>query len=272
MTSSCFESDSDSSVDSCSGVQRFTYEFKEKLRQNIKSNGKKQLELKRLGDSINKLQRNDKLKKGFVKRSKVIFDHLKKHIHSLGLGNIVERYIKYLPNNLYFISYFGQDGYDMNSTETRFFIQQAIERKGTQNMIAQQIKSLKTYNFAVKFGFNNDDDDYGMPYLKLLPHQQMLKAKKFIVKNMNEKNGKNGKQIYSVDDFYFKINGEELEDENKCISDIKFEDIDFEDEKKNYVVLHKNVLKAKVDVVLQKNVLKAKVVECKKVLVVEGKL
>ena len=65
MTSSCFESDSDSSVDSCSGVQRFTYEFKEKLRQNIKSNDKKQLELKRLGDSINKLQRNDKLKKRF---------------------------------------------------------------------------------------------------------------------------------------------------------------------------------------------------------------
>ena len=73
----------------------------------------------------------------------------------------------------------------------------------------------------------------------------------------------------------FKINGEELDDKNKCISDIKFEDIDFEDEKKNYVVLHKNVLKAKVDVVLQKNILKAKVVECKKVLnakVVEGKL
>ena len=90
-----------------------------------------------------------------------------------------------------------------------------------------------------------------------------------------KKNGKNGKQIYSVDDFYFKINGEELDDENKCISDIKFEDFDFEDEKKNYVVLHKNVLKAKVDVVLQKNVLKAKVVEGKKVLnakVVEGKL
>ena len=176
---------------------------------------------------------------------------------------------------MYFISYFGQDGYDMNSTETRTFIRQAIERNVTKKMIAQQIKSLKTYNFAVKFGFNNDDDDYGMPYLKLLPHQQMLKAKKFIVKNMNEKNGKNGKQIYSVDDFYFKINGEELDDENKCISDIKFEDIDFEDEKKNYVVLHKNVLKAKVDVVLQKNVLKAKVVECKKILnakVVEGKL
>ena len=120
MTSSCFESDS--SVDSCSCVQRFTHGFKEKLLQNIKSNDKKQFELKRLGDSINKLQRNDKLKKGFVKRSKVIFDHLKKHIHSLGLGNIVERYIKYLPDNLYFISKFGEDGYDMNSTESRTFI------------------------------------------------------------------------------------------------------------------------------------------------------
>ena len=98
---------------------------------------------------------------------------------------------------MYFISYFGQDGYDMNSTETRFFIQQAIERNVTKKMIAQQIKSLKTYNFAVKFGFNNDDNDYGMVYLKLLPHQQMLKAKKFIVKNMNKKNSKNGKQIYN---------------------------------------------------------------------------
>ena len=62
----------------------------------------KQLELKRLADSITKLQRNDKLKKCFVKWSKVIFDHLKKKIHSLGLGsNIVERYIKYLPDNLF---------------------------------------------------------------------------------------------------------------------------------------------------------------------------
>ena len=43
----------------------------------------------------------------------------------------------------------------------------------------------------------------------------------------------------------------------------------------NYVVLHKNVLKAKVDVVLEKKVLKEKVVESKKVLnakEVEGKL
>ena len=139
-------------------------------------------------------------------------------------------------------------------------------------MIAQQIKSLKTYNIAVKFGFNNDDDDYDCDYLKLVPHTQMFKAKKFIVNNMNKQNGK---QIYSVDDFYFKINGEELHDEKKCISDIKFEDINFEDEIMNYVVLHKNVLKAKVDVVLQKNVLKEKVVESKKVLnakEVEGKL
>ena len=76
-----------------------------------------------------------------------------------------------------------------------------------------------------------------------------------------KKNGKNGKQIYSVDDFYFKINGEELHDEKKYISDIKFADIKFEDEKKNYVVLHKNVLKAKV--VEGKKVLNAKVVEGK---------
>ena len=106
---------------------------------------------------------------------------------------------------MYFISKFGEDGYDMNSTESRSFIRQAIERNVTKKMIAQQIKSLKTYNIAVKFGFNNDDDDYGCDYLKLLPHTQMFKAKKFIVNNMNKQNGK---QIYSVEDFYFKINGE----------------------------------------------------------------
>ena len=62
MTSS--GSDSDSSVDSrCN--QRFTHGFKEELLQNIKSHDKKQLELKRLADSITKLQRNDRLKKMF---------------------------------------------------------------------------------------------------------------------------------------------------------------------------------------------------------------
>ena len=89
----------------------------------------------------------------------------------------------------------------MNSTESRTFIRQAIERNVTKKMIAQQIKSLKTYNIAVKFGFNNGDDDYGCDYLALRSHTQMLKAKEFIVNNMNEKNGK---QIYCVDDFILK--------------------------------------------------------------------
>ena len=88
---------------------------------------------------------------------------------------------------MYFISKFGEDGYDMNSTESRTFIRQAIDRNGTKKMIDQQIKTLKTYNIAVKFGFNNGDDDYGCDYLALRPHTQMLKAKEFIVNNMNEK-------------------------------------------------------------------------------------
>ena len=111
-----------------------------------------------------------------------------------------------------------------------------------KKMIDQQIKSLNTYNIAVEFGFNNDDENYGCDYLALPPNKQMFEVKDFMVNIMNKKNGK----MCSVDDFYFKINGEELHDEKKCISDIKFADINFEDEKHNYVVLHKKVLKAKV--------------------------
>ena len=97
MTSSC--SDSDSS----SRVERIVHD-KEKLLQNIKSNDKKQLALKRLSDSSSKKYRTIKVKKCFPKLCKVIFDHLKKKIPLLGLGsNIVDRYIEYLPDNLYFI-------------------------------------------------------------------------------------------------------------------------------------------------------------------------
>ena len=164
MTSSC--SDSDSS--SCN--ERFAHSFKEELLQNIKSHDKKQLALKRLADSRTKLERNNKLKKCFVKLSKVIYDHLKKKIRSLGLGsNIVERYIEYLPDNLYFIWKFGKDGYDMHSTESRTFIRQAIDRIGMKKMIDQQIQTLNTYNIAVKFGFNNGDEAYDCEFLMFFP-------------------------------------------------------------------------------------------------------
>ena len=93
--------------------------------------------------------------------SKVIYNHLKKKIRSLGLGsNIVERYIEYLPDSLYFIWKFGKNGYDMHSIEFKTFIQQAIVKIGLKNMIDQQIQTLNTYNIAVKFGFNNGDEDY----------------------------------------------------------------------------------------------------------------
>ena len=75
----------------------------------------------------------------------------------------------------------------MHSIEFKTFIQQAIVKIGLKNMIDQQIQTLNTYNIAVKFGFNNGDDDYGCDYLALRPHTQMLKAKEFIVNNMNEK-------------------------------------------------------------------------------------
>ena len=115
MTSSC--SDSDSS----SRVERIVHGNKEKILQNINSNDKKQLALKRLADSKSRKDRNNKLKKCFVKLSKVICDR------SLGLGsNIVERYIEFLPDNLYFIRKFGKNGSDIHSTESKTFIQHAI--------------------------------------------------------------------------------------------------------------------------------------------------
>ena len=123
--------------------------------------------------------------------SKVIYDHLKKKIRSLGLGsNIVERYIEYLPDNLYFIWKFGKNGYDMHSTESRAFIQQTIVKIGMKKMIDQQIKSLNTYNITVKFGFNNDDENYGCDYLALPPNKQMFEVKEFMVNIMNKKMAK----------------------------------------------------------------------------------
>ena len=107
MTSSCSDSDSNSYVE-------IIVNNKEKLQQNIKSNDKKQAALKRLSDSFSKKDRTIKLKTCFPKLYQVIFDHLKKKIPSLGLGsNIVEIYIEYLPDYLYFVWKFGLNGYDM---------------------------------------------------------------------------------------------------------------------------------------------------------------
>ena len=110
MISSCSDSDSK--------IERIVNN-KEKLQQSIKSNDKKQLALKRLSDSSSKKDRTVKLKTCFPKLYQVIFDHLKKKIPLLGLvSNIVERYIEYLPDNLYFVLKFGLNGYDMHSAES----------------------------------------------------------------------------------------------------------------------------------------------------------
>ena len=95
-------------------------------------------------------------------------------------------------------------------------------------MIDQQIQTLNTYNIAVNFGFNNGDKAYDCDFLMTPPNKQMFEVKEFMVNIMNKKNGE---KICCVDDFYFRINGEEFHDEKKCISDIKFVDINFEDKK-----------------------------------------
>ena len=63
----------------------------------------------------------------------------------------------------------------MHSTESKTFIQQAIVKIGMKKMIDQQIKSSNTYNIAVRFGFNNGDDDYDCDYLVLPPNKKCLK-------------------------------------------------------------------------------------------------
>ena len=73
----------------------------------------------------------------------------------------------------------------MHSTEFKTFIQQAIVKIGLKNMIDQQIQTLNTYNIAVKFGFNNGDEDYDCDFLMTPPNKQMFEVKEFMVNIMN---------------------------------------------------------------------------------------
>ena len=185
---------SSSDSDSNSYVERIVNNNNEKLKQEIKSNDKKVLALKKLSNSSDKQDRTNKLKKSFHKLYKVIFDHLKKKIPTLGLGsNLVERYIEYLPDYLYFLWKFGLNGYDMHSTESKCFIRQAINKQQMQQMIKRQVKALITYNIAVKIGFNNGNDDYDDVFFKTPPNKQIFDVKKFVVNQMNTDKHNNSK-------------------------------------------------------------------------------
>ena len=99
------------------------------LQQGIVLNDKRRNAMKKIQDP---LEHTKILEANLPRVYNVIFEHIKEKIPTLGLGSNFDKYIISVPDDLFCVWKFGQERYDMHSTETKSSIREAIEKTKTK--------------------------------------------------------------------------------------------------------------------------------------------